>query len=41
MLREIFEDNNKIIINTDIDGFLSGMILKQYFNCEIVGFTNS
>lgn len=41
MLRELFERNNKIVINTDIDGFLSGMILQEYFGCEIVGFSNS
>lgn len=31
----------KIVINSDIDGFLSGMILQKYYGCEIVGFTNS
>lgn len=33
--------NNKIIINTDIDGVLSGLLLKHYCDCEIVGFSNS
>ena len=41
MLREIFDRNPNIIINNDIDGFLSGMILQHYFGCEIVGFSNS
>lgn len=41
MLRELFERNNKIVINTDIDGFLSGMFLQYYFGCEVVGFSNS
>ena len=41
MLKEIFEKNPKIIINTDIDGILSGVILVKYCNCKIVGFTNS
>ena len=41
MLREIFERNPNIIINNDIDGFLSGMILQHYLDCVIVGFTNS
>lgn len=31
----------KIVINSDIDGFLSGMILQKYYDCEIVGFSNS
>ncbi len=38
---KLFEKNNKIIINSDIDGVLSGLFLKQYCNCEIVGFSNS
>lgn len=41
MLREIFDRNPNIIINNDIDGFLSGMILQHYLGCEVVGFTNS
>lgn len=41
MLREIFDRNPNIIINNDIDGFLSGMILQHYLGCEIVGFSNS
>jgi hypothetical protein len=40
-LQQIFENNNKIVINSDIDGFLSGMLLRKYYNCEIVGFSNS
>ena len=41
MLKEIFNRNPNIIINTDIDGILSGVILVKYCNCRIVGFTNS
>lgn len=41
MLKEIFDRNPNIIINTDIDGILSGVILVKYCNCRIVGFTNS
>lgn len=41
MLKELFEKNPHIIINTDIDGILSGVILCKYCNCQIVGFTNS
>jgi len=40
-LKEIFEKNPNIIINTDIDGVLSGVILVKYCKCKIVGFTNS
>ena len=41
MLKEIFEKNKNIIINTDIDGILSGAILQKYYGCKIVGFSNS
>ena len=41
MLKELFAKNPYIIINTDIDGVLSGVILCKYCNCKIVGFTNS
>ncbi|MBL7813254.1 MAG: hypothetical protein JNL57_13615 [Bacteroidetes bacterium] len=37
----ILQNNNKIIINTDIDGVLSGLILQNYLGSEIVGFSNS
>ncbi len=30
-----------LVINSDLDGFLSGMILQHFYNCKIVGFTNS
>lgn len=40
-LSELFKLNPNIIINTDIDGFLSGMILQTYLGCKIVGFSNS
>ena len=41
MLKEIFEKNKDIVINTDIDGFLCGMILQKYYSCRVVGFSNS
>ena len=41
MLRELIERNPKLIINNDIDGILSGMIMQHYYGCEIVGFSNS
>lgn len=42
-LSEFFEHagTKNIVINTDIDGFLSGMILQKYYDCKIVGFSNS
>lgn len=40
-LSEIFSNNKDIIINTDIDGFLSSMILQKYYGCKVVGFSNS
>lgn len=41
MLKEIFENHRKLIINTDIDGIFCGLILQHSFSCEIVGFCNS
>ena len=40
-LDSVFRKNKNIIINTDIDGFLSGMILQKYYGCRIVGLSNS
>lgn len=33
--------NKPILINSDLDGIISGLLLKKYLNCTIVGFTNS
>lgn len=41
MLKNLFKENPNIIINTDIDGFLSGIILQMYCEAKIVGFSNS
>lgn len=41
MLKEVFEKNRNIIINTDIDGIIAGVILVKALGCKIVGFTNS
>lgn len=41
MLKELFSNNKNIVINTDIDGFLSGMVLQKYYNCKVVGFSDS
>ena len=40
-LRSLFTKNPNIVINTDIDGFLCGMILQKYYGCRVVGFSNS
>lgn len=42
-LSEFFDRANTrdIVINSDIDGFLSGMILQEYYGCRVVGFSNS
>lgn len=40
-LKGLFSENPNIIINTDIDGFLSGMLLQKYYGCKVVGFSNS
>lgn len=40
-LTELFSQNPNIIINTDIDGIMSGVILCHYCGCRIVGFSNS
>ena len=40
-LRELFTKNKNIVINSDIDGMLSGMILQKYYGCKVVGFSNS
>lgn len=40
-LRELFAENPDIIINTDIDGILSGILLCHYCGCKVAGFSNS
>ena len=40
-LSDLFNKNKNIVINTDIDGFLCGMILQKYYGCKVVGFSNS
>lgn len=41
MLKKIFETNKDIVINSDIDGFLCGIILQKYMGCRVVGFSDS
>ena len=38
---DLLRTSNKIIINSDIDGVLSGLILHNFLACEVVGFSNS
>ena len=33
--------NKPILINSDLDGIMSGLLLQKYMNCKVVGFTNS
>lgn len=40
-MRNLLRQNNKIIVNADIDGILSAYVLCRYHGCEIVGFSNS
>lgn len=40
-LRELFSTNPNIVINSDVDGMLCGMVLQKYFDCRVVGFSNS
>ena len=41
MISEIFKKKPNIIINTDIDGILCGVILCHYCGCKVAGFSNS
>ena len=41
MLRKVFEHNPNIVINTDIDGILCGVLLCNYCGCKVAGFSNS
>jgi len=40
-ISEILKSNRKIVVNTDLDGIFSALILHHYLNCEIAGFCNS
>jgi len=41
MIIEKLRKNNKVIVNTDLDGIFSALILHHYLNTEIAGFCNS
>jgi len=38
---EFFENETNIIVNSDLDGILSGLILSNYLELKIAGFSNS
>ncbi len=38
---ELLKQNKKIIVNTDIDGIFSALVLHNFVGCEVVGFCNS
>lgn len=40
LLSKIFVRDKKCVINTDLDGLLSGMLLQEFLNWEIVGFSS-
>ena len=40
IVKKLFVKNKKCIINTDLDGILSGMLLKKFLNWEVVGYSN-
>lgn len=39
-IKSIFQPNRKCIINTDLDGILSGMILQHFLNWDVVGYSS-
>lgn len=39
-LKEIFYSNKKCIVNADLDGILSGMLLQHFLNWEVVGYSS-
>ncbi len=39
-VRNIFTENRKCIVNTDLDGLLSGMLLQAILHWEVVGFSS-
>ena len=39
-LQSIFVKNQKCIVNSDLDGILSGMFLQEFLDWEIVGFSS-
>ena len=40
-ITEALKKNPQIIVNTDIDGIFSALLLHHYMHCEIAGFCNS
>lgn len=40
IISNLFVKNRKCVINTDLDGLLSGMLLQKFLNWEIVGYSS-
>lgn len=38
-IKKIFVENKKCIINTDLDSLIAGMLLQQFLNWEVVGYS--
>lgn len=39
-MNEFFTPNKKCIVNTDLDGIISGMLLQKYLNWEVIGYSS-
>ena len=39
-VKQIFIKDRKCIINTDLDGLISGMLLQKFLNWQVVGFSH-
>ena len=39
-IRNLFKENKKCIVNADLDGVLSGMLLQKFLGWEVVGYSS-
>lgn len=39
-IRSLFQPNKKCIINADLDGVLSGMLLQEFLGWEVIGYSS-
>ncbi len=39
-IRNLFQENKKCIVNADLDGILSGMLLQRFLNWRVVGYSS-
>lgn len=39
-IKSLFSKNKKCIVNADLDGVLSGMLLQKFLNWEVVGYSS-